>query len=354
MNLLKKLKSSYDIIKIADKSNNVLLCGAIGDALGTPFEMRKPDDPLLKSWNGSDFLGSTYHGLKPGEWSDDTAMSLILAESITDQGNQLQPRYDPDVISKKYVEWLYGDSGHYNNPKGVGGTIRRGIKNIKDGIHWSKSGIPESLGNGSAMRSGIIGACFSGYDINTLIYAVRTDSNMTHSNIECYAGALAIALATYLVGQKEEDKIIHYLSVHLPDTKVKLAIMDAYDYARHIRMPRITITDPNRLTHINIIKKLGISGNVIETVASSFYCFWANADYEQAVVTAILAAGDCDTRASIVGNLFGGLTKIGNMPLHWVRDIQKSEFLRNLDDKVSSKQHKTKKNLEDSSFIYHY
>jgi len=51
---------------------------AVGDALGTTLEFRKPGSftPI------TDMVGGGPFRLKPGEWTDDTSMALCLAESL--------------------------------------------------------------------------------------------------------------------------------------------------------------------------------------------------------------------------------------------------------------------------------
>lgn len=50
----------------------------MGDALGAAVEFERPGafEPV------TGMRGGGPHGLRPGEWTDDTAMALCLAESI--------------------------------------------------------------------------------------------------------------------------------------------------------------------------------------------------------------------------------------------------------------------------------
>ncbi|GFN21954.1 hypothetical protein TAMC210_02700 [Thermanaeromonas sp. C210] len=57
-----------------------LLGLAVGDALGTALEFRPPGsfEPI------GDMVGGGPFKLKPGQWTDDTAMALCLAESLVE------------------------------------------------------------------------------------------------------------------------------------------------------------------------------------------------------------------------------------------------------------------------------
>ena len=70
---------------IEDRAIGALLGLAIGDAIGTTLEFRARDtyEPL------TDMVGGGPFGLKVGEWTDDTAMALALADSLEGRDERL-------------------------------------------------------------------------------------------------------------------------------------------------------------------------------------------------------------------------------------------------------------------------
>ena len=64
--------------QIRDRAIGALLGLAIGDAIGTTleFSVRDSRPPL------TDMIGGGPFRLQPGEWTDDTAMALCLADSL--------------------------------------------------------------------------------------------------------------------------------------------------------------------------------------------------------------------------------------------------------------------------------
>jgi ADP-ribosyl-[dinitrogen reductase] hydrolase len=145
--------------------SNVLLGTAVGDALGVPFETKLVNYPELVNWDGKSFLGSEHHDLKPGQYSDDTQMSIEVAESLVNKG------FDPEDLSKRYVEWL--TSGR---TRGYGKTTLLAVHNLMKGKHWSQSGVPGSYGNGTAMRAAPFGVYFRD-NIADVINACKIDSS---------------------------------------------------------------------------------------------------------------------------------------------------------------------------------
>jgi ADP-ribosyl-[dinitrogen reductase] hydrolase len=65
-----------------DRKRGMFLGFAIGDALGAAVEFKRPGsfEPV------TGYRGNGTHGLKAGQWTDDTCMALALADSIASVG----------------------------------------------------------------------------------------------------------------------------------------------------------------------------------------------------------------------------------------------------------------------------
>lgn len=328
------MKFSFDIIKNTlsnifrddyidfNKKSNTLLCSAIGDSLGMPFETLKANHPDLLKWDGKKFLSSRprppqYYGsnskLSPGSFTDDTQMSLLLAESLIENKG-----YNPDDMSKRYVDWIYGGKA-----RGYGRTTQAAICNLKNGIHWSKSGIEGSFGNGTAMRAAPLGVFFARRNFNDMFHAVKIDSNMTHRSVEAEAGALTIAITTFLTARGQIGEIPAFLSVHLPKSNVKEKVMLAYD-----------LSPMKEISSSIVLEKLGTGCDVRQTVPSAMFIYWRFNNFEKAIVAAIRAGKDTDTLASITGAMMGANIKLGNIPIKWIRNVESSFKLMDLDKKL--------------------
>lgn len=263
--------------------SNVLLGTAVGDALGVPFETKLVNFEPLLAWDGKTFLGSQYHGLLPGQYSDDTQMSLMVAESLIENHG-----FNPDDLSARYVDWM--TSGRW---RGHGRTTKMALESLLSGTHWSESGVPGSLGNGTAMRAAPFGVYFRN-DIKSLVSIVKIDSAITHASDDAEAGALAIALTAAFAVNDDLDDLLNRLVEYLPDSKVKssIASLDSLVNSEYINAQQA-------------LRVLGTKANVKETVPSVLYCFLKFTDYHEAVEASIRAGGDTDTTAAIVGALIG-------------------------------------------------
>jgi ADP-ribosylglycohydrolase len=262
--------------------SNVLLGTCIGDALGVPFETKLVNNEELIKWDGKTFLGSAHHNLLPGQYSDDGQMSIMVAESLIQNG------FDPGDLSKRYMEWI--TSGR---ARGYGKTTLLAVHNLMSGKHWTISGVPGSYGNGTAMRAAPLGIYFRD-DLPALIEAATTDAQITHASDEAEAGSIAIAFSAALAAQNDTEKLLERVYEVLPDSKVKsvLYTLGSLVGAAHID------------AH-SALRVIGTKADVRQTVPAALYCFLKFDNYHDAIVAAIKAGGDTDTTAAIVGALFG-------------------------------------------------
>ena len=97
-----------------DRVRGCLLGLAVADALGAPLEFSSADRASEQVAAGLELTGGG--GWGPGEWTDDTAMALCLAESIADRG-----LLDQDDVCARYIAWA--DSG----PKDIGNITRAAL-----------------------------------------------------------------------------------------------------------------------------------------------------------------------------------------------------------------------------------
>lgn len=297
---------------------NVLLGGAIGDALGVPFETMQLNNESLIKWDGTSYLGSVHHKLRAGQYSDDTQMSLMVANSLVECSG-----FDPDDIAKRYVEWMFG-----GNARGWGRTTLMALTNIKDGKHWSESGIAGSFGNGTAMRAAPFGVYFRN-DLDSLVNIMKIDSAITHVSEEAEAGSIAIALAAAYAVNRDTEDLLEKIVAKLPDSKIKNSVFS---------LGALVDSD---ITPAQALRATGTSADVRETVPAALYCFLKFDNYQDAVVAAIRGGRDTDTTAGIVGALFAAKLGRRHIPNVWIEGIENRDNLIELDNKLYNRSGKS-------------
>jgi len=156
----------------AEKFIGTLVGCAIGDALGMPVEswpkarIRKHvgritemmGPVILRDANGGklteDEFGKIHHWtevFEKGEYTDDTILTLAIAESIIERGL-------PDLhhITEKQLE-IYQEFSQGRSKCGFGGTTKAAFDNLVNGALPTKSGVIGGPGTGPAMKMAPVG-----------------------------------------------------------------------------------------------------------------------------------------------------------------------------------------------------
>ena len=166
-----------------DRIEGVLLGQAVGDAMGAPYE---PGD--IPFTGTPELLGGGFGDYAPGEWSDDTQMSLYIAR-VAATGADLTSREALDEIARGFCRWVALDGA-----SDVGVQTRRVLGAVVDGR--DEPGIAARMraaaadldaatrrtgGNGALMRNGIVGLTRLN-DRRATAASARAVAELTHAD----------------------------------------------------------------------------------------------------------------------------------------------------------------------------
>lgn len=158
-----------------DKFRGALIGLAAGDALGATTEFMSKDEVEYTYDHLDQIIGGGWLKLKPGEVTDDTEMTLCVANGIVEDYKKPLP-----AIGKEFIKWMA------TKPKDVGISTANSIKNFKgDWLAASKKSheaVGKSAGNGSLMRCLPIALAYS--DRKVIEQLSFNQSKMTHYDDE--------------------------------------------------------------------------------------------------------------------------------------------------------------------------
>lgn len=165
----------------------MILGAIVGDTIGSVYEfsnVKTTDFPLFSEWT---------------EFTDDTVMTLAVADAILKSKDDLQP------ISYVLVESMRELGRAYPNA-GYGGRFASWLE--------SKLAHPRpynSWGNGSGMRVSSVAWAFDTLDL--VEYVAAESAKVTHNHPEGIKGAQAIAGCIFLARKgKSNEEIREYVS----------------------------------------------------------------------------------------------------------------------------------------------
>ncbi len=268
----------------------------VGDALGMPAEGLSRDD--LKEQFGR--LDSLREGpLPPGEFTDDTEMTVGLCESLVDKG-EFDLQAVAQSMAHNFTPWR-------NYSPHVYGIMAR----IRQGMDWDSPGT-SSWGSGAACRVAPIGVLYAD-DAETAEHAAA-QARITHTHPNGVAGAVVQALA---VGQAtvaglfesalETDELLKTLTVQVSDYSVAMA--DSLERIRDLRRQ----DSPEQLAAA-IARVYPCDGNTVGTVPAALAAFLLSDSFEGAVIAAVNCGGDTDTIGAMTGALAGAFFGIKAIP----------------------------------------
>lgn len=182
----------------------MLLELAIGDAYGAGFEYA--DQELVERYNDlSRYIKHPRHHILPGCYTDDTQMSLAIAETLV-----AQEPWTPEVLAHHFVTAFKRDQR-----EGYAGRFYQFLLQVQDGreflanINWT------SDKSGAAMRTAPIGILPT---VEQVIEATTIQAAITHNTPDGINAARAAALMChyfiYQLGLKKD--LGQFLEAHVP------------------------------------------------------------------------------------------------------------------------------------------
>lgn len=267
-----------------------------------------------------DAMGSHRHGTLL-RYSDDTAMTLALAEALIERGGP-----DPEHIARKYLEAWEREPwrGYGPGPPRIFRMIRRGLGPLRLDQRLYPGG---SYGNGAAMRIAPVALLYHD-DPEAMREAVEAASIPTHSHplgIEgaaLQAAAITIALKTPQDGEPDIGEFLQALE----------------EEAKH-RVYREKIREVGRLLEMDpppseVARRLGNTVEAFNSVPTAIYLYLRNQDPLKTIQHAIDLRGDTDTIASMAAAIAGAHKTASPIPTQLLNRLENKEKIRQTAQKL--------------------
>jgi ADP-ribosyl-[dinitrogen reductase] hydrolase len=308
---------------LTDRVLGCVLGGAVGDALGAPFE---------GLWfhcipEASELLAgfAEYEGFPRGQYTDDTQLTVATLQSVVRTG-----QIDPGDIARSIARLWRSQA-----VVGPGGACTAAADRLLAGGHWSECGAPiGQAGNGTAMRTGPLGLYFLSRPAE-LPETVAQVSRITHQDPRSIAGGVAVASAARILAahpEVEADALCRTVAEDMRSFHPAFAELVA---GLPARLGGETAATLDYVAwsggEAREFDKVIITPYVVPTVLAVLWaviCFPAS--WSDAVAAAIGLGGDVDTLGAIVGGLMGARLGLGAVPDHLTAGVLGAERLREL------------------------
>ena len=283
-------------MNLGDRIRGGLYGVAVGDALGATVEFMAKEIVQQRHGVLTDIVGGGWLRLVPGEWTDDTDMTLAVAAGI------IQAPHDPvNSVGEEFLRW------YKTSPPDVGTTIAAVLHKVSRGHSWHEGAYQlhcetsHTAGNGALMRTLPVGLAYC--EQMELMDKAQSIAQMTHWDERAvFTCQLYCLLVYYLLSEKSfTDSLASaysYLARKCPDKEALLTMRAELEQ-------RMAAPDP--------------TGYSVDTLACVLWALQSADNLEEAVIAAVNLGGDADTVGAVTGGLAGVHYSFETIPERWLK-----------------------------------
>lgn len=262
-----------------DTAVGMLVGLAVGDALGAPLEFQ---DALEPENYVTDFIEGGIHNVTLGEYTDDTAMALALADAFINSDGDFNAQ---DVMSNFVSWWKHGAFQTRGECFDIGNTTRSALQGYsEDSIHPYRGVVGEyTAGNGALMR--LAPAVIVSARPERAVELAVAQTVLTHGHHECirYSGILAQELWR--------------------------------------GVPLVMYADEKHPTTISREKVMS-GGYVKDTYKAAWWAYQTTDNFEDCIVKAVNRGHDSDTTGAVAGMIAGRNYGYSKIPSKYKNKLQ--------------------------------
>ena len=281
---------------------------AAGDALGATVAFEPPGsfEPV------TDMVGDGVFQLEPGQWTDDTALALCLAESLVQTG-----AFDAVEQLRCYARWWRG--GHLSATGqcfDIGGQTLEALEQFeRTGEPYPGSSDPAHAGAGSLARLAPVPLRYAAKP-KLAISRAGESSRTTHGAATCvdacrYLGALIVGAVE---GRPKEELLDPVFELRPDDLVPQVAAVADGSFARK---------EPPEIRG---------RAYVVDTLEAALWAFARSDSYADGALDAVNLGEDADTTAAVHGELSGAYYGEDGIPPAWRERLALRETIEELAD----------------------
>jgi ADP-ribosylglycohydrolase len=303
---------------LRDRFRATLLGCAIGDALGFPLEGAPPEAIARIPVLAEDFVARPRGRYQKGQYTDDTQMTLALAEALV----AAEGRADGRIIASRFaLLWSKGTI------LGAGAACTEAVEHLLQGVPWMSAGASIGrAGNGAAMRASPLGLLHHD-DLTRIPRDAEVQGVITHKDPRAQAGGAAIAAGVALCLTDEPlgtepfcQRVAQVASALEPELASEIE-----------RLPQLLRFEPAAATRVIARAGLGplrrsdwpgISPFVVPSVLMALYAFLRHReDFRACMSVCMRAGGDVDSVSAMAGALSGAHLGCMGLPARLRRGV---------------------------------
>ncbi len=257
-------------------------------------------------------VGGGPFNLEPGEWTDDIAMALCLAESLLERRG-----FDPIDQLERYLAWYRrGRLSSTGECFDIGRTVRMALETFEQTrAPYCGATPPDSAGNGSLMRLAPVPLLYARRSREAIERAAES-SRTTHQAGEAVDACRY--LAALLVGAVD--------GVSKCDLLAGIFEPAAGVWSARPLAPRIAEVATGSFRRRSPPQIRG-SGYVVESIEAALWALDRSETFGEGALLAVNLGDDADTTGAVYGQLAGAIYGERDIPAHWRNRVAHRETI---------------------------
>ena len=277
-------------------AEGALVGALVGDCVGAPYEGAPAVDRSRARRRVERALRRA-----PLRYTDDTELTLALAEHLADDADLTRP---DDFVARILAR--------YDDRRGYGGGMRRLVSLWRAGHDHRQAATAVfadgSLGNGAAMRAAPVGVRWRDAP-DRLAEVARRQAEVTHVHPIGIDAAVVQAAAVALAAREGAFTAGHIAALAPATAELRSGLAAAG------ALPAVTA--PHEAAGA-----LGTGVAAHRSLPAALWCAAVSADVAEAVTVAVALGGDADTIASMAGAVRGAAGGPASLPATWLDALE--------------------------------
>ncbi|MHA1304336.1 MAG: ADP-ribosylglycohydrolase family protein [Candidatus Heimdallarchaeaceae archaeon] len=303
------------MLNIEDRFIGAFIGSAIGDSIGE----------IAFYCNGRETLEKRIMNQELFTYTDDTAMTIGLAESLLAKDGVIVPQHLGKIFHSNYQKestrgYSIGPATIFSQVEKTGESYIEAAESLFDG--------EGSYGNGAAMRVTPVAIFF--FDSSVLYHEVKRSAIVTHAHALAIDGAAILAKAIgQLLSSDPEFVFNKEGSMLYIDKLIKFA--KTLDFKTRLSLLNKFMRENVSLNLANEILSSDITA--LGSVPFAIYAFLLNVknkSFKNNLLNAVIVAEDKDTIGAMVGALLGAHLGAESIPKEWLEKLENYDYIHEL------------------------
>jgi ADP-ribosylglycohydrolase len=296
---------------LRERFQGALLGLAVGDSLAVHTQFRKPGTfPAI-----GDVLGGGPFDLPRGAWTDDTAMALLLAESLLEREG-----FDANDQVQRYARWQREGHGSATGQcVGISANVARSLATaLYKRQPFSGSHDPQQLDKDPLSRVAPTVMYFFADSTAAVMRSAEAARTTAQAPMVLDCVRLLAAMVRQALAGRDKAAVLRPARESWVSANTRPEVLAIYEGSYSQRMP----------------PEITGSGHIVQALEAALWAFHRSETFREGALLAANLGWDSDVVTSVYGQLAGAYHGVSAIPGIWRNSLMKNEVIIETADRL--------------------